>query len=684
MNAPPIALGDAAIRQEPTCLHLQAGLLQRRCSLGSRGAVTEAIRVGSHELALAEPRVHEMECSYDGLTYLRRRRQKPWVDLELGGTQVEPVAATALDPAHVRAIVDWADPRQRLTLRRHWMALPQVNTLLTWASVRSPNAPQVDCGGDDYLNIVETLPLNLAGWHLTAVLFRGQTDLTNDVMSRQQLEIVAGAAPIALTGNLLILQNRHENAGLFVLHDGAPHGERRRECATDFVVSDGGVIAMSWGLAPHELAEVDDDWRSSNSVAIGAFDPAAASPLEALRRFVQVRYPVRGQERAIVVNPWGDRRLYQQLNESFVLRELEATAAIGADAYQIDDGWQAGGVLSNLCNENWVAGPGFWDICPRRFPNGFDPIARRAAELNVRLALWFAPDTNAGYRTWQRERDLLLDMHRRYGMDLFKIDGIRLRTHDAQRRLVMMLESVIEQSGGIVRFNLDITADRRLGHFGSLRYGNLFVENRYVMVNAKEHNNYHPYSTLRNLWRLAHYVPPEKMQFEFANVDHTIWHAPLRDRTNPLDGTQHGWDYLAAVALMACPLCWFEPSDLSAAATQGIRRVLDLHHRIKDELLTGCTLPIGAEPDGRSWTGLQCLNQETPTRGLVQVFREFNDQPTARLPMHRVRSGQSVSLQCLSHDEPGVTVTADEGGVPFAIARDRDFRLYRYEIALRA
>jgi hypothetical protein len=43
-----------------------------------------------------------------------------------------------------------------------------------------------------------------------------------------------------------------------------------------------------------------------------------------------------------------------------------------------------------------------------------------------------------------------------------------------------------------------------------------------------------------------------------------------------------------------------------------------------------------------------------------------------------------VSLQCLSHDEPRVTVTADEGGVPFSMARDRDFRLYRYEIALRA
>ena len=70
----------------------------------------------------------------------------------------------------------------------------------------------------------------------------------------------------------------------------------------------------------------------------------------------------------------------------------------------------------------------------------------------------------------------------------------------------------MDATGGEAVFNLDVTAGRRWGYHYGNEYGNLFLENRYT-----DWSNYYPHWTLRNLWMLSRYVPPQNLQIEFLN-----------------------------------------------------------------------------------------------------------------------------------------------------------------------
>ena len=50
------------------------------------------------------------------------------------------------------------------------------------------------------------------------------------------------------------------------------------------------------------------------------------------------------------------------------------------------------------------------------------------------------------------------------------------------------------------------------GYHYFAEYGNIFLENRYT-----DWGNYYPHHTLRNLWHLSRYVPPERLQIEDTN-----------------------------------------------------------------------------------------------------------------------------------------------------------------------
>jgi hypothetical protein len=140
------------------------------------------------------------------------------------------------------------------------------------------------------------------------------------------------------------------------------------------------------------------------------------------------RFPLHPTEQAVVANPWGDGRCYERFSEAFLLDELRGAAAVGATHYQIDDGWQAGGILADLTLNNKARPRSYWDIDAEKFPQGFKPLMERVRECGVQLALWFGPDMPRQYRNWEEERDLLLEMYRQYNIRLVKIDGVRLFT----------------------------------------------------------------------------------------------------------------------------------------------------------------------------------------------------------------------------------------------------------------
>ncbi len=60
-----------------------------------------------------------------------------------------------------------------------------------------------------------------------------------------------------------------------------------------------------------------------------------------------------------------------------------------------------------------------------QYPNGFEPIAKRAAELGIRLGIWGGPDGFGDTPESEKKRyDFMVDLCKKYNFALLKIDGV--------------------------------------------------------------------------------------------------------------------------------------------------------------------------------------------------------------------------------------------------------------------
>ena len=46
--------------------------------------------------------------------------------------------------------------------------------------------------------------------------------------------------------------------------------------------------------------------------------------------------------------------------------------------------------------------------------------------MGISLGLWFNPSKNDRYAAWERDRNILLDLHRKHGISWIKIDGVEI------------------------------------------------------------------------------------------------------------------------------------------------------------------------------------------------------------------------------------------------------------------
>ena len=240
---------------------------------------------------------------------------------------------------------------------------------------------------------------------------------------------------------------------------------------------------------------------------------------EQYRAFYRLGWQAPWQRHVLLLsNTWGDRNRDARVCETFVLQEIDRAAALGLDTVQIDDGWQKGTTvnsarpLGGVWEGYYAADADFWTPHPERFPRGLYPVAEHAAARGVALGLWFSPDSSGEFANWRRDAETLLRLWRTYGVAVFKLDGVKLRTPAARAKYLSLLEMVTAQSGRCVMLQQDITAEQRMGYLAAREYGTLFVENRYT-----DFGNYYPHRTLRNLWMLARYVPAQRMLFELLN-----------------------------------------------------------------------------------------------------------------------------------------------------------------------
>ncbi len=503
---------------------------------------------------------------------------------------------------------------------------------------------------------LETLGLPGKHWRLRNVEFFDVTDRNNTLIDES--ESLLYIREKRLRGNLLFAEELADGQGIFLLKE-SPAGESQLAYpGSDFVCKAGEVKMIGLGLSPGDLQP--KSWVKCYSAVTGVFGPGEYEKLAALRSYQEkIRRRLPARDDMILMNTWGDRSKGSKLSEKFAIAELEAGKKLGISHFQLDAGWYQ------------TTQPGaedFWKPHKEKFPNGLTPVVAKAKSLGIEVGLWFTPHKAGEYQGWQKDAEALYHLYQTYGIKTFKVDLVDIKTKLAEENLRKMMDTLQQLSQGEIVLNLDITAGKRYSYHYFNHYGNFFLENRYT-----DWFNYYPHWTLRNLWMLSKYVPPQILQAEFLNK----WRNPNQyDKADKLAPKNIPFDYIFALTMMAQPLAWFEASQLPAEAF-AIAPLVKAYRERQADLHAGFIFPVGEEPSGRSWTGFQSIRGK---EGYLLVFRENNDQTQTYLRTW-LPPRQAVKLTALQgHGKSFKAKTDSEGRLAVRLPSSNSFALYHYQL----
>ena len=427
-----------------------------------------------------------------------------------------------------------------------------------------------------------------------AVEFAGHTDVHDEPVREHKIN----EGDQLYTGNLLFCEDA-QGTGFMVLQEAPPSTERREKEPYDFrLTNDGDLVSSGWGVIVEELNP--DETFVSYRNAVGIYHSAEEKE-QLLKNYCRTRFNYGKERYGVVCNAWGCGNFGKRINPRFLSDEVRCAALCGADSYQVDDQWQCG-CLGDLSFRNKdVVLKDFWRINPDMVEDGsFDSLIALAGESGIKLALWIAPSFSKGYRDREEFGELLLDFHRKYGFELFKVDGAYFSSYRAEQNFEKLLREVTLASGKKIFFNLDVTAGMRGGYFKLLEYGNLFLENRYTCHNWGV--GYHPLRTLRNAWHLAKYVRLQYLQLEVpycGDVKDEFYSS--RNEVNP---NVYSWDFWFAISFFGNPLLWFAPSTVKPEHREISARMTALHKKYREEIFAGIISPVGDEPGSTALSGL--------------------------------------------------------------------------------
>ncbi len=440
----------------------------------------------------------------------------------------------------------------------------------------------------------------------TRVTLRDQTDAHNQLVFEDQWLLGPNESPLKLAGNIFFVEDTQTRAGLlFMKQAPLPHA---RPVKSDW---DAEMLA-----GPRRLRFAGQGYP----FCLLAYSGGRAGRIEALQTYQrQLRRYDPQRDGMFLSNTWGDRSRDARINEAFMLKEIDAGARLGVDVIQIDDGWQKGRSSNSakgkgVWNGYWAADPDFWQPDALRFPGGLAPVVKAARDKGMKFGLWYGPDSSNDAANWQRDADRILQLHKEHGIDYFKLDSVKAVTTTTEQNLRRFWDRVAEHSAGRIVFDLDVTAEIRPGYFGAPDVGPVFVENRYT-----DFHTYWPHQTLRNLWQLSQYVDPLRLRMELLNNTRS------REKyaNDPLAPVRYQPDYLFASVMCANPLGWFEASNLPEDYVDSVSKLVKIWKRERSQWLSGTMIPIGAAPDGTSWTGFASVGKDQ-REGYLLVFRELN------------------------------------------------------------
>ena len=514
--------------------------------------------------------------------------------------------------------------------------------------------------------VLDRIHLKGRHWRAKAVEFWDVTDWNNTLV--QEREFIS-YHKTSYRGNILFVRNGEDLNGLFFLKEAPCSSVQLAYNGADFISDNGHFMVTGVGVKPSDLN--DSTYTKTYSVVMGVCSEGELAALTSLRKYQKtLRRHIPERDNMIMMNTWGDRSQDTKVNESFCLEELEKAARLGITHFQIDDGWQYGkspnSAIARGSFRNIWDNPDYWTPDPQKYPRGLKPVVDKGKELGVEIGLWYNPSVQNDFEDWQKDADAIVGLYEKYGIRVFKIDGLTISSKKGEENLRRLFDSVLARTDNEVLFNLDATASRRGGYHFFCEYGNIFLENRYT-----DWTNYYPYWTLRNLWMLSRYVPAERLQIEFLNNYRNV----QKYGEDVFAPASYSFEYLFATSIAGQPLAWMEASNLPEDAYQ-IASVINKYRDISSDFHSGIILPIGEEPSGRSWTGFQSLTGENT--GYVIVYRELNDDASASVRTW-LGEGAKVSFELvLGQGKSFKTKVGKDGMVSFLLPDRNTYALYRY------
>ncbi len=510
-------------------------------------------------------------------------------------------------------------------------------------------------------------PITERHWKVSITRFEEATDHHNNLV--QSDEILTYRKALPLRGNILVARSPNKNLSYLLAKLSPLDWSQQTYPGYDFIVDQESITVNGLGLSN----EVEEGWQRGYGFAYGIFGSNELDMLLGLHRYQFQKRSLRpDRDEMVLANTWGDRSKDSRMNEGFVLEEISLAAKLGITHLQLDDGWQAGSSRNSASRkgtkwDDWTTDD--WKPHEQRFPQGLDPIINRANQEGINICLWFNPSKESDYEKWERDAEILSMYYTKHEINTFKIDGVSLSSKVAEIRLRNLFDHVLEETEGKAVFNMDVTAGSRMGYWYFGEYGNIFLENRYT-----DWANYYPYQTLRNLWMLSKYVAPQRIQVEFLNKWRNQEKYPLTDRYQPYSIP---FEYIMATTFAGQPLAWMELSGLPG---KGLEAASLLRHyvSIQSAFHNGIILPIGNEPDGKSWTGFQSIVSDK--EGYFLVYREQHPIHHQELKV-RLAIGKSYELIPLFGERNTTTSEiGPDGKLVFDLPSPWSFGFYKYRL----
>ncbi len=589
------------------------------------------------------------------------------------------IEANYLEPKHVAVSIE--NEHKNLKIKRVFKLYEnapavKIETYLDYRYLlHSEIENEVNSNGTEYFN-KKMLPgqsalfyFNMESQHtrLTAINFYDVTDVNDNLV--EERNIIPYKWDTKLKGNIIIGEDLISTACFYVLKEAPNHSSQINYPGFDLKANNSRIIIPISGFSNTNSTQ---GWIKGYSIMMGVSDSYLGAKLS-LRKAIRASILYSDKEHEMIMqNTWGDRGKDGRVSEKFVINEIKKAAKLGITHFQIDDGWQQG-LSQNSAHEGgklWSEwGTEDWMPHNERFPNGIAPVLKVAKKNNMPLGLWFHPSDANNYATWEKDANILIELYESMGIKYFKIDGVKIPTMEAVINFDKFIDKIKKRSNGEIFLNLDATAGVRGGYFTYMNYGNIFLENRYT-----DWGNYYPFHTLRNLWQMAQYFPPELLQVEVLNKWRNHSKYPKDDIYAPAN---YSFDYLFAITMAAQPLMWLELVNLPEEAYSTSMLISD-YKKIQADFHKGVIMPIGEEPSGRSWTGFQSILSDTT--GYLIIYRESTKNNKASIST-LIEKGAKIRCKSVVGSPNTETFNVDKfGNIELEIKNTNDYRFYKYEI----